>query len=616
MSGTVALAKNRKTPGIYITEFPAFPPSIVGVETAVPVFVGYTQYARDPSSGKQLYMQAIPVSSMADYYNYFGFGFDTKYVVTDMATAIAAAQKAAADADKAAQAKPDDKDLATAAALADAAALAAQQNYDFLAATTAADGTVTTDPYSVGTSSDKTVVPRFNLYMAMQLFYANGGGNCFVVSVANYWGTQSAPPAAGTDAVTVNQKDLSNGLDIAHDTRGATMLVVPDACLLLAQTGADYTDYDKIAQKMLVQASSLQDRVAILDLPGALDPAGWTQAGLAAQAAGLYTAIAPEQTSFSYGAAYAPAVESSVLTIDDVDYTNLQGAAASIDTMNMLLTTQANILYPTLDKTAKTNTNPKFADVSARIGAAFKASGTPALPQYSPYNDKTFAAPTDADGMNALEQYLRNAVPLLGQIQQILVGKLNVAPPSGVMAGVWTKNDATRGFWNAPANISLASVIGPKVVLTDAQQGDYNVPLNGNAIDILRAMVNRGTVVWGARTLDGNSEDYKYIQVRRTLIYIEQSIKLALQPFVFAANDGNTWVTVTGMISNFLTNLWQSGGLMGDKASDAFSVKCGLGSTMTGQDILDGYMIVNVTVQMVHPAEFIELTFTQSMQGV
>ena len=70
------------------------------------------------------------------------------------------------------------------------------------------------------------------------------------------------------------------------------------------------------------------------------------------------------------------------------------------------------------------------------------------------------------------------------------------------------------------------------------------------------------------------------------------------------------------MISGFLTALWNEGGLMGDKASDAFTVQCGLGSTMTAQDVLDGYMIVQVTLQMIRPAEFIELTFKQTMQGV
>ena len=139
------------------------------------------------------------------------------------------------------------------------------------------------------------------------------------------------------------------------------------------------------------------------------------------------------------------------------------------------------------------------------------------------------------------------------------------------------------------------------------------MPMNGKAVNAIRTFVGRGTLVWGARTLDGNSNDWRYIQVRRTLIYIEQSVKVALDRFVFAANDGQTWVAVTSMISNFLQGLWSQGGLMGDKASDAFAVSCGLGSTMTPQDILDGYMVVQITLQMIHPAEFIELTFKQKM---
>ena len=76
-----------------------------------------------------------------------------------------------------------------------------------------------------------------------------------------------------------------------------------------------------------------------------------------------------------------------------------------------------------------------------------------------------------------------------------------------------------------------------------------------------------------------------------------------------------TWVAVTQMISSFLQNLWSQGGLMGSKASDAFSVQCGVPTTMTAQDILNGVMVVQVTLQMVHPAEFIHLEFTQTMQG-
>ena len=111
-------------------------------------------------------------------------------------------------------------------------------------------------------------------------------------------------------------------------------------------------------------------------------------------------------------------------------------------------------------------------------------------------------------------------------------------------------------------------------------------------------------------------DDYRLIQIRRTIVYIEQSIKNALNQFVFAPNNRQTRTTVTSTVSGVLHGVWSQGGLMGATASEAFTVQCGLGSTMTGQDVLDGYMIVQVTLQMIRPAEFIELTFKQTMEGV
>src|SRR5262249_20252903 len=147
------------------------------------------------------------------------------------------------------------------------------------------------------------------------------------------------------------------------------------------------------------------------------------------------------------------------------------------------------------------------------------------------------------------------------------------------------------------------------------QQGPLNVPLNGKAINVIRDFAGRGPVVWGARTLDANSNEWHYINVRRTLIYVETSIKLALAQFAFSPNEATTWTTAIAMISNFLTGLWQQGGLAGTKPNDAFAVQCGLGSTMTANDILDGTMIVNVLLAIVRPAEFIVLTIRQKVAG-
>lgn len=117
----------------------------------------------------------------------------------------------------------------------------------------------------------------------------------------------------------------------------------------------------------------------------------------------------------------------------------------------------------------------------------------------------------------------------------------------------------------------------------------------------------------GARTLDGNSQDWRYIQVRRTMTFLEQSIKLAARAYVFEPNTANTWSAIRSSISGFLTNIWKEGGLQGTKLEDAFQVSCGLGSTMTAQDILDGFLKVTVLVACVRPAEFIVITFKQEM---
>ena len=97
------------------------------------------------------------------------------------------------------------------------------------------------------------------------------------------------------------------------------------------------------------------------------------------------------------------------------------------------------------------------------------------------------------------------------------------------------------------------------------------------------------------------------------MIFLEQSCKLAANAYVFAPNDKNTWEAVKAMISSFLNDVWKQGGLQGATAAEAFSVECGLGSTMTSEDILNGFMNVTVKVAIVRPAEFIVLTFQQQM---
>jgi uncharacterized protein len=524
--------ENIKAPGSYVKESAAFPPSIIAVETAVPAFIGYTEKAE--MNKQSVFLKPIKIASMEDFETVFGGSYKAVYNIEEVTGG---------------------------------------NEYDF--SVTDTDLAPPQDKYfRLKPASPST----FNLYNSMRLFYANGSGSCYVVSVGDY-----------AKGATIKKGDLLAGLDSIKEQVGPTMLVIPDA-VLLPNTGIENdqpwksSDFRDVTRAMLAQCGELQDRFAILDVYGAQ----YAEAG-------NLTAIADEfhedvgDRGLSYGAAYFQFLDTTVVSSSDYDYTSLSPLAS--------LTTILGWENKNLNWDDKNNKpTPKYDAVQSDI--------------------ERMADAVDPEEVAKLNQSLIAALPLLGKMLQLVAAKNNVLPASGAMAGVYTFVDSTRGVWNAPANITLNSVDRVTLNLNDQQQGDFNMPLDGKAIDVIRDFVGRGTVVWGARTLDGNSNDYRYIQVRRTIIYIEQSIKNALNQFVFAPNDGNTWVTVVAMVSNFLQGVWSAGGLMGATASEAFSVECGLGSTMTPTDILEGYMVAQVTLQMMRPAEFIELTFKQKMEGV
>ncbi len=136
----------------------------------------------------------------------------------------------------------------------------------------------------------------------------------------------------------------------------------------------------------------------------------------------------------------------------------------------------------------------------------------------------------------------------------------------------------------------------------------------GKSVNAIRAFTGKGTMVWGARTLAGNDNEWRYIPVRRFFNMVDESVKKATSRFVFEPNDANTWVKVRAMIENFLLLQWRAGALAGAKPEQAFYVRVGLGQTMTADDILRGYMHVEIGMAVVRPAEFIVLKFSHKMQ--
>jgi len=199
-------------------------------------------------------------------------------------------------------------------------------------------------------------------------------------------------------------------------------------------------------------------------------------------------------------------------------------------------------------------------------------------------------------------------------VSELAKERITLAPGAAV-AGAYCTTDRERGVWKAPANVSLNAVIGPVRKITSASQEKLNVDSNsGKSINAIRSFTGKGTLVWGARTLDGNSNEWRYVPVRRLFNMIEESTKKASYFAVFESNDAATWLKVKAMIESFLYGIWQQGALAGSKEEQAYFVNIGLGKTMTQQDILEGRMIVEIGIAAVRPAEFVVLRFSHKLQ--
>ncbi len=190
------------------------------------------------------------------------------------------------------------------------------------------------------------------------------------------------------------------------------------------------------------------------------------------------------------------------------------------------------------------------------------------------------------------------------------LAKRNVyLPPSGAVAGIYGRTDNSRGVHKAPANEVVRNCTGLSVRYNEAEQGK----LNPKGINLIRSLPGQGIRVWGARTCssDGN---WKYINVRRLFIFIEESIKANTNWVVFEPNDETLWSRVEGTIRVFLTTQWRNGALAGSTADEAFFINIGK-STMTEDDILNGRLICIIGVAPVRPAEFVIFRITQKMEN-
>jgi phage tail sheath protein FI len=181
--------------------------------------------------------------------------------------------------------------------------------------------------------------------------------------------------------------------------------------------------------------------------------------------------------------------------------------------------------------------------------------------------------------------------------------------PSAMAAGMWARIDATRGVWKAPAGLeaTVRGTLGPNVLVGNEVQDN----LNEWGVNCIRAIIGP-PVVWGARTLATKSKpEFRYVPVRRTQSMIGESLYNALQAVVFEPNDYKLWGSLRASAGGFMDQLHRAGAFQGQKASDAYFVRCGLGSTMTQADIDSGIVRVVVGFAPLKPAEFVVVQIQQ-----
>ncbi|MCX6842248.1 MAG: phage tail sheath subtilisin-like domain-containing protein [candidate division WOR-3 bacterium] len=217
-------------------------------------------------------------------------------------------------------------------------------------------------------------------------------------------------------------------------------------------------------------------------------------------------------------------------------------------------------------------------------------------------------------GVSSVGTTSKNAAvffPRLLMQNPVRENQVEVFAPCGAVAGVFARTDAQRGVWKAPAGLDAAlnGTLGPAVPLTDGENGELN-PLGVNC---LRTMPAAGTVVWGARTLQGNdrlASEWKYIPVRRTALFIEESLYRGTQCVVFEPNDEPLWSQIRLNIGSFMHSMFRQGAFQGTTPKDAYFVKCDK-ETTTQDDVNKGIVNIVVGFAPLKPAEFVIIKLQQ-----
>lgn len=596
-----------RMPGVYTQEISTLPPTVGVIPSAVPVFIGYTQKAE--KKGDNLRGKPTRIKSMKEYEDLFGS--------------------------------------------------APLQHID-----------VTIDE-STGQPEVKVTEPtdfKFKMYHSLLFYYANGGGPCYILSVGGY-DTDPAPDdiknaiAALTkvqevtilvfpDGTSLDETAYKGVIEVAlqhcskmkdrvtvidlHDVNGDDLTAIENGFqtnmpndIEYKKYGMAYYPYIKTIFSYNYAEADVVVKSHIQAIPGDT---------------GTISDLRAKATAYLAATAALPVAVAKVdgLTADKKVLTYLKTALDAYKTATPAAT-DADLVVQ-LKKISKDSGNPLPTDVGKDVdkpGAAPQTILNTALTTLQTALDTANTAVTTAQGtltttLAALKAAVKGigngvSIPLtnfsldvIKDANNLIYGKIKDAisnlavtlPPCGAIAGIYVRTDANAGVWKAPANVSVFGGIRPALDIDDDLHANLNAPSNGKAINAIRTYPGRGLLVYGARTLAGNDLEWRYVNVRRTFCFIEDSVAIAMQDFVFEPNNEQTWIKVRAMIKSFLNRLWKAGGLYGNTPADAYEVICSAPESMSDDDVLNGIMRIFIKVAVARPAEFIVLQYEHKFELV
>jgi len=584
---------NPTTPGVSVEEITKLPYSVTLVDTAIPVFIGYTEQIPEGYDINDNENKKLKISSLLDYEDKFGKAKKEKLQLKDVE----------------------------------------------------GKGVTVVEPKV-----------QFLMYYSLQMYFANGGGPCYIISVGTY-----ASASTG-----VQLSSLKNGLDKIE-----TLKAIKDPILILCPDAVSLTEpsfyelYNYTIGKL-----ETKNRFAILD----------TYEGNSATISnGLDTIgnFRREVNPTNHAAAYFPHLKTILnYTFDEnetpIVHAGLQeegedsavfyaGEIAALDELKNLASDEisggsangfvladllgqaiaiAQEVIATADESTNETVNAK-ADLKEAINEAkvvLEAIYDGTIDDFIVPEDLDESAPIFSGEFEGLKNAILNVKDQKGNANGLLLKNLEssdsllyseikeaikslkvVVPPSSAMAGVYARIDSTRGVWKAPANVSLSYVINPTEKISDQEQSDLNIHDSGKSINAIRTFTGKGTLVWGARTLDAKDKkenkdnEWKYVHVRRYYKMINQSISDALVKFINEPNTSYTWLRAKTMLENFLNQQWMEGALAGNIPKEAYEVKV-YGSKDPITENITNTMNVEIKIALVRPAEFIILKFSHKLQ--